>query len=310
MMSIEQNINDPDAPLPYLERIRTYYQALGYGEPYQWAHFDDVPFSPLPKPLANSRIALLTTAAPFQTGKGDQGPGAAYNGAAKFYTVYSLPTDSEPDLRISHIAYDRDHTTAEDQNSWFPLPHMKQLAAIGEIGELPPRFHGIPTNRSHRTTQEQDCPAVLARLREDGVDAAVIVPNCPVCHQTAALTARYLEANDIPTVIMGCAKDIVEHVGVPRLLFSDFPLGNSAGKPHDPESQALTLRLALELLVSATAPRTTVQSPLKWSDDPAWKLDYSNVDRLSPEEIARRRREFDEQKAAAKIQKAIGEPSE
>lgn len=309
-MKAEKKINDPEAPVPYLERIRTYYQALGYGEPYQWAHFEDVPFAPMSKPLASSRIGLLTTAAPFQPDKGDQGPGAAYNGAAKFYTVYSQPTDSEPDLRISHIAYDRDHTTAEDQNSWFPLAQMKQMAGRGEIGQLPARFHGIPTNRSHRTTQEQDCPAVWTRLREDEVDAVVIVPNCPVCHQTAALTARYLEERQIPTVIMGCAKDIVEYVGVPRLLFSDFPLGNGAGRPHDPESQALTLQLALELLVSATAPRTTIQSPLKWREDSSWKLDYSNVDRLSPEEIARRRREFDEQKAAAKEQKSIGERSE
>src|SRR5438132_1590872 len=44
---------------------------------------------------------------------------------------------------------------------------------------------------------------------------------------------------------MGCAKDIVEHCGVPRFLFSDFPLGNSAGRPFDVESQARTLELAL-----------------------------------------------------------------
>jgi len=117
-----------------------------------------------------------------------------------------------------------------------------------------------------------------------------------VCHQTVSLAARHLEANGIPTVIMGCAKDIVEHVGVPRFLFSDFPLGNPAGKPHDTESQAFTLELALRVLESAPAPRTTVQSPLRWSDNPDWKLDFSNIERLSAEEIARRRAEFDRQK--------------
>ena len=121
-----------------------------------------------------------------------------------------------------------------------------------------------------------------------------------MCHQTVSLAARHLEANGIPTVIIGCAKDIVEFVGVPRLLFSDFPLGNPAGRPHDPESQAFTLDLALRVLESAPAPRTTVQSPLRWSEDPAWKLDYSNIARLSAEEIARRRDEFDRQKEIAK----------
>jgi len=121
-----------------------------------------------------------------------------------------------------------------------------------------------------------------------------------VCHQTVSLAARHLEANGIPTVIMGCAKDIVEYVGVPRFLFSDFPLGNPAGRPNDPDSQAFTLELALRVLETAPAARTTVQSPLRWSDHSEWMLDYSNIAQLSPEEIARRRAEFDRQKEIAK----------
>jgi hypothetical protein len=115
-----------------------------------------------------------------------------------------------------------------------------------------------------------------------------------------SLVARYLEANGIPTVIMGCAKDIVELVGVPRFLFSDFPLGNSAGKPKDPESQRQTLELALRVLETAPGPRTTVQSPQRWSSDADWKLDYNNLARMSPEEVARRRAEFDKGKEVAK----------
>ena len=121
-----------------------------------------------------------------------------------------------------------------------------------------------------------------------------------MCHQTVSLAARYLEEHGIPTVVMGCAKDIVEYIGVPRFLFSDFPLGNPAGRPHDPGSQALTLELALRVLETAPGPRTTVQNPLRWSDNPDWKLDFSNVAMLSPEEIARRRAEFDRQKEIAK----------
>jgi len=121
-----------------------------------------------------------------------------------------------------------------------------------------------------------------------------------VCHQTVSLVARHLEANGIPTVVMGCAKDIVEQVGVPRFLFGDFPLGNAAGRPNDRESQAFTIELALRVLESAPGPRTTVQSPLRWSDNPDWKLDYSNIERLSQEEIDRRRREFDANKEIAK----------
>jgi hypothetical protein len=112
-----------------------------------------------------------------------------------------------------------------------------------------------------------------------------------------SLHARHLEAHGIATVIMGCAKDIVEHCGVPRFLYSDFPLGNSAGKPFDTDSQAATLELALQLLEQAPAARTTLQSPQRWRDDPAWKRDYGSVDGLTPEEIAAQRREFDAAKA-------------
>ncbi len=117
--------------------------------------------------------------------------------------------------------------------------------AAGRVGGVTPRFHGAPTNRSHRVTVETDAPEILRRCQEDGADAAILVPNCPVCHQTCSLVARHLEAFGIPTVVMGCAKDIVEHAQVPRFLFSDFPLGNSAGKPHDVASQDRTLELAL-----------------------------------------------------------------
>ncbi len=115
-----------------------------------------------------------------------------------------------------------------------------------------------------------------------------------------SLAARHLEANGIPTVIMGCAKDIVEHCGVPRFLWTDFPLGNPAGRPFDVESQTQTLELALRVLESAPAARTTVQSPLRWSADAAWKRDYLDLTKLTPEKIAERRQEFAEVKAVAK----------
>ena len=297
----EFNFTAPhDSPIPYLQRVRTYYEALGYGAPYEWAHYSTVPFRRLDKPLSRSRVTLVTTAAPYQPDKGDQGPGAPYNSAAKFYKVYSGDASKDHDLRISHVAIDRAHTTAEDQAAYFPLIELRRAAAIGRIGSLAPRFHGAPTNRSHRVTLEVDCPEIVARCKADAVDAAILVPNCPVCHQSVGLAARMLEENGIATVVVGCAKDIVEYVGVPRFLFSDFPLGNGAGRPRDPVSQAFTLDLALSILESAPAPRTTVQSPLTWSDNADWKLDYCNIERMSREEIARRRAEFDEQKTIAR----------
>ena len=154
-----------DRPIPYIERIRSYYQALGYGPPYEWAHHADVPFSPLRRPLAQSRIAIVTTAAPYQPDKGDQGPGAPYNAAAKFYTVYSMDSGADPDLRISHVAIDRKHTTAEDIGAYFPLRAMRELAEKGDGGSRRASTARRPTAAGIRrspSTVRRSCAAARA----------------------------------------------------------------------------------------------------------------------------------------------------
>ena len=165
-----------DAPIPYMQRTRDYYLALGFS-PYRWSHYVDAPFTALRTPLDRARVSLIVTAAPYQPGTGDQGPGAAYNAAAKFYQVYSVPSETEPDLRISHVGYDRVHTSAKDINTYLPLARLKEAVASGRIGELGPRVHGAPTNRSQRVTMETDAPELLRRCREDGADAVVLVPS-------------------------------------------------------------------------------------------------------------------------------------
>lgn len=117
------------------------------------------------------------------------------------------------------------------------------------------------------------------------------------------MAARALEEAGIPTVIMGCARDIVEHVGVPRFYFSDFPLGHSAGKPHDEDSQMRTLEGTLRLLETATQSRTTVESDQVWSEDTSWKNDFLNIGHLSAEEINALRENYRKQREAAAVLK-------
>lgn len=287
------------APIDYIPRTRAYYAALGFDRPYDWARFDDVPFTPLARPLSDTVVAIVTTAAPHRADAGDQGPGAPYNGAAKFMAVYDLPADPVPDLRIAHVAIDRAHTTAEDPGTWLPLAALSRAAQAGRV-RAADRVFGLPTNRSQRHTMEVDCPDLVARLTAAGVQAAVFVPNCPVCHQSCALAARAVEAAGIPTVIMGAARDVVECVGVARHLFSDVPLGNAAGLPGDPASQDRVLAEALEFLRDATAPRSFRRSSLVWPGPSDWRRDYGRTDHLTEADIASLRAEFDRNKAHAK----------
>jgi D-proline reductase (dithiol) PrdB len=102
-----------------------------------------------------------------------------------------------------------------------------------------------------------------------------------------SLVARHLEENGIATVVVGSARDIVEQCGVTRFLFSDFPLGNPCGRPGDRAMQRAIVGHALDLLESATVPRTTVQTPFVWSEDPSWKDLYARIDPERAEELRR-----------------------
>jgi D-proline reductase (dithiol) PrdB len=160
--------------IDYIERTRTHYLAEGFNNPYQWAFYDSVPFTRFERRASESRIALITTAAEYQPDKGDQGPRAPYNNDAKFKDVYTRPLEPPPDLRISHIGYDRANTVPEDINAYFPLAQMKEFVRQGRIGSLPPRFYAVPTLRSQRHTNEIDAPTILEWCREDAVDAAIL----------------------------------------------------------------------------------------------------------------------------------------
>ena len=103
-----------DQPVRYMERTRSYYLGLGYDNPYIWAHYIDVPFLPLQKPLNQSVLGLITTAVPYDPDKGPQGPGAPYNAAAKFYQPYQNSVAGDIDLRIAHVGIDRKNANMEE----------------------------------------------------------------------------------------------------------------------------------------------------------------------------------------------------
>jgi hypothetical protein len=163
-----------DAPVPYIDRSRDYYLAMGYPKPYEWAHLAEVPFTVPDKQLGQMKFTVITTAAPVQPGKGAQGAGAAMNPAAALREIYSASSCEPPELGISHLHYDRVHTRAADQGAFTPLAALADAAASGRIGAVTPRFHSVPTRYSHRLSLKKDAPELLARLREDQTDVALL----------------------------------------------------------------------------------------------------------------------------------------
>ncbi len=99
-----------------------------------------------------------------------------------------------------------------------------------------------------------------------------------MCHQTVGLTARHLEANGIPTVILGSARDILDEIAVPRFAFTDLPLGNPVGPADDPAQQRETLTSTLRFAEAAPLPQSSVVLPVDWSGAPDWRETYMSLD--------------------------------
>jgi hypothetical protein len=159
----------------YIDRTREYYLAEGYKTPYKWAHFDDIPFARLEKPLARCRVGLVTTS--DIAVRTESGARESHDAAALVGNVYSISVDTPIERLYSRNEhYDQHATTLDDVNAYCPLTRLRELADAGRIGALAPRFHGVYTSYSQRITLERDAPEVLKRCREDEVDVVLLTP--------------------------------------------------------------------------------------------------------------------------------------
>lgn len=157
--------HDAEAFVPYMERTRNYYRALGYDQDYVWARFDDVPFARPARPLSQMNVALVTTAGP---------PDRSNRDAKGRKRVWSGDVSAPSASFDTDLAWDKESTHVDDRETFLPIDAMRRMVAKGVIGRLSPRFHGAPTDYSHRKTLEHDAPEILRRLHEDEADAAVL----------------------------------------------------------------------------------------------------------------------------------------
>ena len=115
------------------------------------------------------------------------------------------------------------------------------------------------------------------------------------------LIARQIESAGIPTVCMGAALDIMKAVNPPRGAFLDYPLGNAAGKPDQPELQQEILAAALEAFNSLSEPGQIKMLPFQWDEDGAWKKSlFESDERLERRDTPQYQDEEDRRRAEAK----------
>ena len=158
----------------YIDKTREYYRSQGYEKPYKWAYFDDVPFTPLNKPLAKCLVALVSTG---EVEVKDLDLSEDENQMGNVGGVYSIPSETSEDRLFSGShSYDKHATTLEDVNAYFPSARLHEAVKEGRIGGLTDRCIGVYNAYSQRRTMDRDAPEVLKRLREDGADVALMVP--------------------------------------------------------------------------------------------------------------------------------------
>ena len=146
----------------YIDKSREFYRAHGYENPYAWAHFDDVPFAKLSRPINETRFGIVTTA--------DQAP----RGAPRDKRLFVAHNDSY-DTLYTEKSWDKEATHTNDPDTYLPVARLQSMVSAGTIGSMSSRFYGVPTNYSQRATLTEDAPQVESWMREDGVEAALLV---------------------------------------------------------------------------------------------------------------------------------------
>ena len=158
----------------YIDRTREYYRRQGYEKPYRWAHFEDAPFTPLRKPLSESRITLISTSEVARRSDADHRTPLEKGELGNVYTVpMNTPLD---DLYSQSTSFDQHATDLDDVNAFFPVTRLQEAVTDGRVGSVADNAIALYNAYSQRRTMVNDAPEVLARCRDDGVDVALMVP--------------------------------------------------------------------------------------------------------------------------------------
>ncbi|MGE0487174.1 MAG: selenoprotein B [Gammaproteobacteria bacterium] len=247
-------------PLAYVDELNARYQSLGF-PPYDWTVNDSAPLARLAKPLAECRVSLLTTggislatAAPFDAN------------ARNDLRLDAIPADTPADGFQIHDNYYDHRDASRDINCQFPLTRLHELAASGFIGSVASRLWSGFMGRIYIRNEvcEIAAPAFARELAADGVDVLVLIPACPLDHQTAGLVARVVEEHGIVTTLLSTGRDLSWNVRAPRTAFVNHPMGNALGAPNDADGQRAVLAAALELAETVSTGGTLVDLPSAW----------------------------------------------
>ena len=161
-------------------------QKRSYNKPGSFA-YDDAPFAPLPKPLRQLKVGLLTSSGHFVAGD-DPRPFGEEN-MTQFEamvrisdflreapTLSTIPMDTSAEqLRVRHGGYDI-RGSAADPNVILPLTHLQTLAAAGAIGELAENAYSFVGAAAQTPLMKKSAPQWAEMIKQQGIEAMVLLP--------------------------------------------------------------------------------------------------------------------------------------
>ena len=132
--------------------------------------FDDVPWT-TPKPLHESRVAIVTTAGLRVENNAD------WNAGDQGFT--QIPHDAE-NLTLAHYSPNFDRVGwVLDKNVVFPIDRLHELAEDGIIGSVAKThisFMGAQPDHTLETIRLDSDPAAAQRLANDEVNLVLLTP--------------------------------------------------------------------------------------------------------------------------------------
>jgi Glycine/sarcosine/betaine reductase selenoprotein B (GRDB) len=161
-------------------------QATTYNQPGNY-EYNDAPFAPLPRPLSDLTLGLLTSSGHFVDGD-DPRPFGVENmsqleATARISdflreapTLSTIPMDTPPDrLRVRHGGYDICGAVA-DPNVILPLTHLQTLTQSGRIDQLAANAYSFVGGCAQTPLRKKSAPQWAAMLKQQGIEAMLLLP--------------------------------------------------------------------------------------------------------------------------------------
>jgi hypothetical protein len=158
-------------PVRYIEFITERYERLGY-TPYRWYRADQAPpWTPMHKPLAESRVGVLSTA------------GAYVRGQVAFHYKDDTSLRAVPkatpvaDIHFSHVTENYLPDARRDPNCVLPVEALARLEDEGVVGAIADELVScMGAVYSQRRVRDELAPALAERFAAQAVDAVLLIP--------------------------------------------------------------------------------------------------------------------------------------